>query len=60
MDYKTNMFLVGANVNGIVSIVRPPRGDMTTEEAINLAAWILVVADPMREELDKALEAIEG
>jgi hypothetical protein len=51
-----NEFLVGI-VAGDIMILRPKQR-MTKKEALNLAAWIVALADPSGERWDKVLEAV--
>lgn len=44
MDAPMNKYLV-AGGNGKVSLNNPPRGGMTKEDALGLAAWLVVVAE---------------
>jgi hypothetical protein len=39
-------------------IVNFPKQRMTKPQALNLAAWIVVIADPTRKEFEKFYEAI--
>lgn len=44
-DEVPNKFLVGSKVNGGVIIMNPPRGEMSKEDALILAAWLVAVSD---------------
>lgn len=53
----TNKMLLGAiGPNFVIS--KPPSIEMSKDEAINLAAWIVAMADPTREQFDPLLSAI--
>jgi len=51
-----NKHFVGVS-NGNVRIMLPPTGDMTPEEALMLAAWLVVMAGK-QEQIDEAIEAV--
>jgi hypothetical protein len=53
----SNKFFVGSNGTHIVTIKPVPQA-MTREEALNLAAWIVAIADPGREEFDGLHQAV--
>ncbi len=53
-----NKYLVGMQA-GKICIMMPPRGLMTTEEALVLAAWIVSMADPLGEKFAEALTAVQ-
>lgn len=40
-----NKFMVGARGNGII-ISLPPRGPITPNDALLLAAWLVLIAEP--------------
>lgn len=46
-----NKFFVGARADHIV-IMRPPVGDLSKADALNLAAWIAALCD--KDEFEKA------
>jgi len=50
-------FVVGTNGSGI-SIMIPPRGNITKDQALNLAAWLVALADPDRERFDRFFTAV--
>jgi hypothetical protein len=52
-----NKFFVGVT-GGKVTIVNPPRGDITREDALMLAAWLVVMAGKTGE-IAAAIEAVE-
>jgi hypothetical protein len=58
---SSNQFFVGVNGDVLV-ILRPvpshPRG-LTREQALNLAAWLSLLADPDGKEFDRMREAIK-
>lgn len=41
-----NKYLVGANHAGLIVIQNPPRGRISPADALELAAWIVVMAEP--------------
>ena len=51
MTEKGNIFCVAAKANGTVLVNKPVMGALTPGEAINLAAYLLLAADPSGEEL---------
>ncbi len=63
MDIPTlNLFLVGADVAGSVIILNPPRRPLLREEALNLAAWLVVMAgsdagEEFRQLVEKVTES---
>lgn len=54
-----NRYMVGGTLT-TVSILNPPHGRMTTDEALNLAAWLVAVADPAQERFPAVLDAVMG
>ncbi len=40
-----NRYFVAAGGGGAVRIMRPPAGDMTPDEALALAAWLVAMAE---------------
>ena len=56
---SSNQFIVGANARGEISIQRAPIGAMRRDEALNLAAWLRVLADPEGKEFERIVEEIE-
>ena len=57
-DYEMeNRFMVAARGDNIV-ILRPAR-ELTRDDALNLAAWLLVLAGTTPEEREKAVAVIE-
>lgn len=51
--------MVGMQAGQLV-IMNPPRGKMTTEEALVLAAWLVSMADPLGDKFAEALQAVQG
>lgn len=47
-----NRFFVGTIGAGQVAILKPPRGAMSRDDALNLAAWLVVLADGKHEITD--------
>ena len=43
-----------------VFMVRPVVGEITRDQALNLAAWIVAVADPEGEDFRKLLEEVKS
>lgn len=54
----SNRFRVGVSGAHIV-MLRPPRGSITKEDAINLAAWLVALADD-GDKFRATLEAVEN
>ena len=54
----TNKYLVAIQNDGI-RIMAPPRGQITPEEAVMLAAWLVALADPDGLMFPKVLEAVQ-
>lgn len=54
-----NKHMVGVSGDGIM-IMMPPRGAMTMEEALVLAAWLVTLADPLQDEFPRVLEAVQS
>jgi hypothetical protein len=56
----TNQFGVCASGNGSIGILVPPRGMLTKQQALTLAAWLVALADPLGEEFQNILEAVQN
>lgn len=54
-----NKFLVGAGGQGVV-IMNPPRGPISEDDALNLIAWIAVLAGIDAKEADAAIDAVQS
>ena len=54
-----NKFAVHTNSKGEVNILLPPQNYITREEALVLAAWIVVLAGADLVEFDDYVEAVE-
>jgi hypothetical protein len=54
----TNKFLVGGRADGIL-ITCPPRGSISRQEALVLAAWLVSLAD-RDGEFQKVLAAVQN
>lgn len=54
----TNRFLVGAADAGVRVMLAAQTARMTEEQAINLAAWLVALADPDQKKFQPLLEAI--
>lgn len=52
-----NKYLVGARGDKI-AIQNPPRGDMTRDDALELAAWIVAIADPVGNDFKKKFDEV--
>lgn len=52
-----NRHMVGINGQGIV-VLLPPRSSqvLTRQEALEFAAWLVVLADPLGEEFPKMID----
>jgi hypothetical protein len=57
-----NRFMVGASASSPsrIQVARPPLGSISREEALNLAAWLVAMTDPARQEFDALLKAVLG
>lgn len=55
----SNDQLVGVNGYGQVSIAFP-KNPMTRAEGLRLAAWLVVVCDPVGEEFEAVLKAVRS
>jgi hypothetical protein len=57
---KTNIFFVSLHTgSGGIAILRPPgAAPMTKGRALNLAAWLVALADPTRARFDELLAAV--
>lgn len=54
-----NEFLVGANGHGVV-VMNPPRGPISKEQAIRLAAYLIALSGATDEEVDAMRNAVES
>lgn len=54
-----NKFLVGMQGQSLV-ILNPPRGVISKQDALVLAAWLVSMADPLGEQFEKTLAAVRG
>jgi hypothetical protein len=54
-----NKFLVGARGEGLV-IQRPPLGQLSKDDAILLAAWLVAMTPERRAEFEQVLREIEA
>jgi hypothetical protein len=52
-----NRFLVGGQGDDVV-IMLPVSGRIRRADALNLAAWIVAIADPLDDAFSKILEAV--
>ena len=57
---SSNVFAVGLSRNERVVINCPVVRNMDRATALNLAAWIRVIADPGGQEFERLVEEIEG
>jgi len=55
-----NKFGVGVNIGGQTISILLMKNQMTQEEALNLAAYLAVLADPLQERFPALLEAIQN
>jgi hypothetical protein len=53
----SNDFLVGVRGDDLV-VMRPLRGCITKAEALRLAAWLVVLADPLGEQWAEVMAAV--
>ena len=53
-----NGFMVGGNGGKIVIVAF--RQELTREQALNLAAWLVAIADPVGDEFQKYLTAVRN
>jgi hypothetical protein len=56
----TNHFVVVWEGDGRVAIWNPPRGPMSPDDALLLAAWLVAVSSRPRERFLEILDAVEG
>ena len=54
-----NHFLVSVGGQGI-SVMNAPRLPMSKDEALNLAAWLVAVADPLGDDFQAVLDAVKS
>lgn len=52
-----NKFLVGGSANG-VTIMMPPRGNISNEDALLLAAWLVAIAEVKDGRFQEILDAV--
>lgn len=57
---RGNIFLVAAKADGTVLVNKPVMGALTPAEAINLAAYLLLAADPSGEKLKVFMQKIKS
>ena len=43
-----------------VCVLLPPRGPMTGDEALILAAWLVTLADPLGERFQQVLDKVQS
>ena len=55
-----NKFIVGMNGRGQISVLGLRDLVITKEEALNLAAYLVCLADPLGEEFTQVLEAVRN
>lgn len=59
----TNLYLVASTMGGheqVIQVLHPGVVRMTTDQALNLAAWIVAMADPLDERFPHVLEAVRS
>lgn len=54
-----NRFMVGGLGDGFI-IMRPPTGKLTKAEALNLAAYLVALAEEDAGEFQQVLDAVQG
>jgi hypothetical protein len=54
----SNRFMVGGNATGLIQIVAL-NAALDTQQALNLAAWLSIVADPSGEEFGRLVAEIK-
>jgi hypothetical protein len=52
-----NYFLITAQGENVL-IMRPPMRPITREQALNMAAFLVAIADPTRERFEQVLTAV--
>lgn len=55
-----NRFVVAATGDGHVLIMHPPRGPISSDDALLLAAWLVAVSLEPRERFLEVLDAVEA
>lgn len=55
-----NRFMVGVNLNGQIRLMRMPIGQLSKEDALNLAAWLVALAETEEGEFQEVLEAVKN
>jgi len=55
----TNKFFVGSRADGVM-ILRQPVGPLSQADALNLAAWLVALADPSEDEFPAMLAAVRS
>lgn len=56
---EDNKFCVGVSGARIV-ICKPPRGSISNEDAVNLAAWLVALTDPFGDQSKKKFAELGG
>jgi hypothetical protein len=59
IDSSNMLFMVAAHGENIV-VMRPPVAPITRDQALNLAAWLVALADPLGEQFAKVLKAVQS
>ena len=59
MDAPPNEFAVAGTVGDVVTILVPPRGPISKDRALALAAWLVAVTGE-RERFNAILDAVES
>jgi hypothetical protein len=57
---SSNQFAVGVRSDGRIFIYKVPMKHLTKAEALNLAAWLCVLADPEGAEFERLVKAIKS
>lgn len=55
----TNKYMVSALGDRLL-ILNPPKNTISKDDALLLAAWLVVLADPAEEEFEAVLFAVQG
>lgn len=57
----TNEFLIGMTADGkTIQLLRPIPRQMTKDQALTLAAWIVAIADPTGQQFEAKLQEVRG
>lgn len=56
----TNKFLVSSLSNDRIVLLNPPRGPMSQEDALVLAAWLVTLSMSSPEDFQRAFDAVRS